>query len=674
MQASGVPSLPRVRLRRANRCLALAFGLLVALAGPLRAYTPIYAVKKKVALSDLTGNGGTAPMSVTGLNAAGRLVGFYSYTQKARGVTTTSMQVLAWDDATQTLLPVLDSLGGTAQGMATGVSEAGWIGGVCWTSGPGDASGQWGFVWQGGTLTTFAAPDGSDIDTVVAVNNLGQAVGTYYGEAGLKRAFLWDGTASTDLGDLGDPGSDFVWPVSLNDAGQVAGTVYIENSPQHPPPTTAFQWQADSGLSVVDGSGGGGSFANTTATGQNGAGAIIGNYLAPPPKGSRSPVPAGFFGLSNVLTDLGDLGGGGTVPFFLNETGAVTGTGYAADSTLHLFGWPGGGTLADQGPAYLSADDSGFALTGVNQVGELTGFSTDAQGGVHVFVRAGGGSQLYKLEAVAPTAAGFRPDGSDGQRTLINDAGLLAVAGFDQGTGAPEVLLLTNDADGNGLPDGWEVAYFGHTGVDPTATLAWNSGITVLQAYQQGLNPVDFYNGQLPTLTPVSGDKQLGPEGGFVPAPLIVAVTDANQNPLAGAPVTFRVGQGGGQVQPSNTGAPGPSCTVLTDGNGQAKAFFQLPNVANGSSQIAASATSGRQTASATFTETSDDGTGTYRSPFAPSSVVGQRNPDGSEDLTWVNNTDDSTPVVIYQEQADGSWTPLTTLPPGTTSCHIPAP
>ena len=149
---------------------------LLALVGPLRAYPPIYSVKKKIALSDLASDGDASqPLSVTGLNAAGRLVGFYGTTTKVRGVATTAVQVLAWDDPTQTRLPVLAALGGNGQGLATGVSDAGWIGGVCWTRGPGTASGQWGFVWQEGTLTTFAAPDGSSIDAVVAVNNLGQA-------------------------------------------------------------------------------------------------------------------------------------------------------------------------------------------------------------------------------------------------------------------------------------------------------------------------------------------------------------------------------------------------------------------------------------------------------------------------------------------------------------------
>ena len=44
---------------------------------------------------------------------------------------------------------------------------------------------------------------------------------------------------------------------------------------------------------------------------------------------------------------------------------------------------------------------------------------------------------------------------------------------------------VTADADGNGLPDYWENYYFGHTGVDPNAAVAWNSGLTLLQAFQQ---------------------------------------------------------------------------------------------------------------------------------------------------------------------------------------------
>ena len=42
----------------------------------------------------------------------------------------------------------------------------------------------------------------------------------------------------------------------------------------------------------------------------------------------------------------------------------------------------------------------------------------------------------------------------------------------------------------NGIPDAWEMQYFGHTGVDPYALAPGGSGLTNLQTYRLGLNPL----------------------------------------------------------------------------------------------------------------------------------------------------------------------------------------
>jgi hypothetical protein len=88
------------------------------------------------------------------------------------------------------------------------------------------------------------------------------------------------------------------------------------------------------------------------------------------------------------------------------------------------------------------------------------------------------------------------------------------------------------DPSGNGLPEDWELFFLGSLGVDPNAYVAWSgSQVTLLEAYDTGLNPIDFYSGQTPNLTIVSGDGQTGSPGGFVSAPLVVSVTDSNGDP-----------------------------------------------------------------------------------------------------------------------------------------------
>ena len=235
---------------------------------------------------------------------------------------------------------------------------------------------------------------------------------------------------------------------------------------------------------------------------------------------------------------------------------------------------------------------------------------------------------------------------------------------------------LVANFDVNGLPFDWETFYGIPFGTN-SSTLAPNGdGLTLLANYQQGLNPNDFYIGVAPALNIISGNGQTGPPNGFVPAPLIVSVTDGNGNPLVNAPITFTVGQGGGQVQKSSNSSPGTAITVQTDPNGQAKAFFQLPASTNNTSQISAVPGTGNYPVTAQFTESSDGGGGTYASPFDPSNVVASMNSDGSGDVSWTNNADptDTESIDVMYKDINGHWQVLTNAPAGTTSYHIPAP
>ena len=126
-------------------------------------------------------------------------------------------------------------------------------------------------------------------------------------------------------------------------------------------------------------------------------------------------------------------------------------------------------------------------------------------------------------------------------------------------------------------------------------------------------------------------------------------------------------------VQKSNLRSPCVTLTVLADSSGYAQAFFQLPALVSNTSQITAAA---GQATPVTFNEFSDNGnTGiTYRSPFVPSNVLGTVNADGSEDMTWQNNTDpsDTTPIPVWHwNSTTQSWFQIDSVPAGTTSYHV---
>jgi hypothetical protein len=233
---------------------------------------------------------------------------------------------------------------------------------------------------------------------------------------------------------------------------------------------------------------------------------------------------------------------------------------------------------------------------------------------------------------------------------------------------------VTYSSAGNGIPDWWVGKYF------PTLTDAtlppyalWSgSQVTILQAYQNGWNPIDYYNGQVPTLTIISGNNQTGAPGGFAPSALIVSVSNQG-SPMVNAPVTFTVTSGGGGLKTSYMAGPVKSISLLTNQNGQAIIYFQFPAANSNTSTISAAAGSTGAQAQQLFGESTDNGSGAYSSPFAPSNGSVVRNLDGSLDVSWQNNTDDPSPIPISLQQPDGSWKVVTTVPAGTTHVHIPA-
>ena len=175
------------------------------------------------------------------------------------------------------------------------------------------------------------------------------------------------------------------------------------------------------------------------------------------------------------------------------------------------------------------------------------------------------------------------------------------------------------DTDANGLPDYWEVEYFGNigtvTGYTSGSPAPAGNGFTLGQDYSTGADPTNYYsqpNGSggaltiTPTLTIIgNGNNQISAPGGFAPQPLVVQVNNSNGGALLpNAPVNFNVSPGGGQLATANGGtvtnpllvASGPSAGQST---GQAQAFYQQPSGNNVTSTITASS----EGQSVTFTE-----------------------------------------------------------------------
>jgi hypothetical protein len=117
---------------------------------------------------------------------------------------------------------------------------------------------------------------------------------------------------------------------------------------------------------------------------------------------------------------------------------------------------------------------------------QLDGSGSTDTGGALTYAWAG--SYLNSASLVNPTVtipAGTAPGVLNYTLTVTDAEGLT-----DQDTVTVTIIDTTSDTDSDGLPDGWEAAYFGgnigtYTGADDPD----NDGFTNKQEYQQGTNP-----------------------------------------------------------------------------------------------------------------------------------------------------------------------------------------
>jgi probable HAF family extracellular repeat protein len=100
---------------------------------------------------------------------------------------------------------------------------------------------------------------------------------------------------------------------------------------------------------------------------------------APPVPGANLPSTPGY-----LITDLGSLGGGQTVPVAINAKGDVAGYSTTSAGEIHAFLLPANGVMQDLGTAGAAS-----YVTGMNNAGDVVGYSI-AGGQTRPLVRVGG--------------------------------------------------------------------------------------------------------------------------------------------------------------------------------------------------------------------------------------------------------------------------------------------
>jgi len=322
---------------------------------------------------------------------------------------------------------VLSDLGTLPGGLNSGADWINHAGVVVGISENGEIDPLLGFpegiavLWKDGKIISLGTLDGGYESVANAVNDRGQVVGPAlntipdpYSMLGLgtqTRGFLWENGVMRDLGTLGGPDA---FAIYVNDQGQVAGSSYVNSTPNsadtcgYIPTQDPFLWEGGKMIDLGT-LGGVCGFAN----GLNNRGEVVGQSDL---SGDVYFHPF-LWTKSGGMRDLGTLGGDYASASWLNDAGEVVGwSALKEGSADHAFLWREG-VMTDLGGI------EGFPCSNANAInssGQIVGAAYSAESDCaveHAVLWQDG--QAIDLNVFVPLDSGLLLEEAD----FINDRG-----------------------------------------------------------------------------------------------------------------------------------------------------------------------------------------------------------------------------------------------------------
>ena len=681
---------PGSRRTLPTACFLWSFCFVVSLS----AWTPIYSPERVVRPGDVHPGLTGGMVSLSAVSATGHLAGQVTYQTKVRGVTQDHSEAFVLPANSQSLVNLNDLLPASSS-TATCVSTGGLVAGVFWTGSVPER--QLGFLYDpNGSTWEIQAPGDLDVVAVTVIDEgTGWVLGTYLDGNYRQRAFANDANGvSYDLGVPFDPQADFLWPqaITLENVpsanGPVAtsvvwGTLYVPDGsdplgnarlPQvfrslYDLSAQGFQMAPLGGAQTDDG---------TSFVGADTLNSWAGQSLQASTTVQGSYDTGGFYSRAGQFTAVGAPQAGQRLQVLaISPVGVITGLTRTLNKPApRLFSWSASTGLQDLGSPLVNGGDHDALLTGVSpQADRFVGTLRNGAGQRRVFVCTDG--QTWDLTATVPGSFGFAVDqNAPNQASIfVDDARRVICAGRLQGTSA--AVVFTQDLDGNGLPDGWETQFFGHTGVDPAGDED-GDGHTNLDEFRFGTDPRDFYDGQVPALAVVDGGDQRGHAGTVLPRAVVVGTgVGGKQN----APLHFAA-SGGALL--SAQGGSGASWTATLDlqatnyvqgpgGSGWgAQVHVLLPAGGSGASVITASTSSSPQAAAGVHTRSVSTSVSVSDASLTPpTGLTLGTNSATTMEISWTPSDLSLGTVVEVSYDWGATWTTHSTLEPGVVAATL---